>query len=568
MLLSIIRLRDFRCLANVEVELDRQVLLIGGNGTGKTSVMEAIDYVFGAGRRSYGFREDDLAAGADELVAEFEIRPDDKTTFTAEEHALFETHVDVDVDGREVVRVRVVAGLEDDGVFRSRGVFFKSDGAEDGLLDADTRAKVTFFYLPAARDAKHEFDDRGGLWSRLAGLLESADDPDKVETLTADAGRELVEAVLGADRLEQLASTVQAFVAVMYGTTPLDAELRATSIDFRTLLRRTELLLGPVGDLAPLEKQSTGLQSLALFGLFRAYLETAGGHLLAAGLEEPEIHLAPHVARSLIRLAAGAGHQVLFTSHAPAVSGMMKVPEIRVLRRPPTGTTVSAVSADLFDAEELARVHRDLRTSGTEFLFARSVLLCEGQSEIGGVPEFARKMGVEFDLIGSSIVSVNGGAFKPYMKLLGVDGFNIPYTVVSDNDGNLEALLKWLDELGLLPAGVDRTKPIGAPELKLLRDAGWFAWSAVDLETYLVDEGGYAHFEAASDFLYGAGHLEHFRAGLPAGTDDAETIRQYAKRGKGVRKPELAAETASRFTSVPTEMKDLIEYVANLATTV
>lgn len=567
MQLSRIRLRGYRCMRDVTVTLGKRTLLIGGNGAGKTSLLEAIDKVFGAGRRSHGFREQDLAPGTSEMKVDLELRPDDVSTFTPEEHALFETHVDVDDRGDELVLVRVVASFEDDGVFRSRGTYMKCDGDEDGALDVATRAALGFFYLPSARDARREFEDRAGLWSRLTSLLEAAHDPDRLAELTAEAGRELVGAVLGADRLDDIAGTVQQFVSAMYDATDVEAELRATAIDFRTLLRRTSLVVGRGQDLVPLAEHSTGLQTLALFGLFRAFLDTAGGHLLAAGLEEPEIHLAPHVARSLVELATDTAGQVLLTSHSPSITNVVPVVDIRVLRGSEMGTLAKAIEPGLFDDEELARLHRELRTVGTEFLFARAVLLCEGPSEQGALPEFAAKVGTDLDRLGVSVLPVGGGGFRPYLKLLGDRGFDIPHAVICDNDQTLTKLLRVLRDLDLLPDGVDEGTPLDRDEHERLRFSGYFAWPSGDFETYLVEEGGYEFFEEASNFLYGNGHLSRFRERVIVdGVDDvdADVIRRYTKLRR-VRKPELAAECAARFSFVPDDVSALVEYVVGLA---
>ncbi len=568
MFLSRIRMRDYRCHASVDITLGQRTLLIGGNGAGKTSVLEAIDKVLGAGRRNYGFREQDLAPGADELQIDLEIRPDDGLTFTAAEHGLFETHVDVEDDVREVVRVRAIAGFEDDGVFRSRGVFVKADGNADGNFDQATRSLLNFFFLPAARDARREFDDRAGLWSRLTDLLEAAHDPARLDTLTSAAGQELVGAVLGEDRLNELGSTVQRFVSTMYGDTNLEAELRATAVDFRSLMRGTSLVVGRAGQLVPLTEHSTGVQTLALFGLFRAFLDTAGGHLVATGLEEPEIHLAPHVARSLVALASESGHQVILTSHSPAISDAVPIGEVRVLRRTTVGTVARALDGDLFDSEELARIQRELRSVGTEFLFSRAVLLCEGASERGALPEFGRKHGVDLDLTGVSVLSIGGSGFGPYLKLLGPSGFDIPHVVVCDNDAALAKLVQTLDQLGRLPENVSSKDALDANSLALLRSAGFFSWTTGDLERYLVGAGGYPFFEEAADFLYGAGDLARFRASkVSEGVvdDDSEIIGRYVNLRR-IRKPELAAECAARFIGVPAEVGRLLEFVQELTT--
>lgn len=557
----------YRCLDGLSISFDRTTVLIGGNGAGKTSVLEAIDKVFGVGRRSYGFREEDLAPGTAQLKVVFEIRPDDDETFSQEEHALFETHVDLDDSNSEVVCIAATAGFDEDGVFRSHGHFRKADGAEDGAFDAATRSQLAFFYLPATRDAQREFDDRGGLWGRLAGLLESAHDGDLLETLTAEAGRDLVSAVLGQKRLDDLATTVSKFVAPMYGQAPVAAELRATSIDFRTLLRQTSLVLGQEGALTPLEHHSTGLQTLALFGLFRAYLQTSSGHLLASGLEEPEVHLSPHVTRALIALATEEGDQVIFTTHSPAVSDRMKIGEVRLLRRAASKSVAREVPAGLFTAEEGARLQRELRTVGTEFLFARAALLCEGPSEGGALPEFASKMGLDLDRLGISVLPVGGGGFRPYLQLLGPSALDLPHAVVCDNDLTLDRLAKVLGQLGRLPDGVQQDVALGATQLEALRVAGYFAWAEGDLEAHLVAQGGYPAFTQAATFLYGPGDLETFRAariaeGVP--DDDATILALYTKQRK-VRKPELAAEAARNFTAVPEPVERVLNHVVLLA---
>jgi putative ATP-dependent endonuclease of OLD family len=561
-----IRLRNFRCLRDVTLTFGGHRVLIGGNGTGKTSVLEAVDKVFGVGRKNYGFVEEDLAAGTDQLEIDVTLRPDDGATFTTEEHALFETHVDLDPEGNELVSVRVTAGVEDDGAFRTHGLFVKSDGEEDGFLDRETRAAIGFFYLPAVRDAQREFGDRGGLWSRLAALLESADDPNRVASLTAVAGRELVGAVLGDERLADLATTVESFVGVMPGER-LKAELRATSVDFRALLRQTDLSIGQTDRMVPLARHSTGLQTLALFGLFRAYLETSGGYLLAAGLEEPEVHLAPHVARSLVKHASTPGSQLILTTHSPAITGSVSVMDVTLLRATANGTEARSLPDGLYDVEQLARMQRELRTVGTEFLFARAVLLCEGPSELGALPEFADRLGTELDILGVSVLPVGGGGFEPYIKLLGSTGFNIPFVVLCDNDLTLRKLVGRLDALGMLPTEVDPSGALNAKDLARLRAAGIFAWTAGDLEAYLLSEGGYLAFERAADFLYGVGHLAAFRTRQIAGgvaDDDGTIITAYTKL-RGIRKPELAAETARRFDHVPAEVERVIRFVAGLA---
>ena len=57
------RVRDFRSLANIEVDLGDLTVLIGANNAGKTSFLDALFAAIGAGRKSLGADDVRLAAG-------------------------------------------------------------------------------------------------------------------------------------------------------------------------------------------------------------------------------------------------------------------------------------------------------------------------------------------------------------------------------------------------------------------------------------------------------------------------------------------------------------------------
>jgi predicted ATP-dependent endonuclease of OLD family len=73
----------------------------------------------------------------------------------------------------------------------------------------------------------------------------------------------------------------------------------------------------------------------------------------------------------------------------------------------------------------------------SDMLFARSVILVEGQSELFALPSFARKLGYTLDKSGISIVCTNGkGNFKVYHQIL--DAFNVPHMIFGDGDGKVQ----------------------------------------------------------------------------------------------------------------------------------
>jgi putative ATP-dependent endonuclease of OLD family len=67
-----------------------------------------------------------------------------------------------------------------------------------------------------------------------------------------------------------------------------------------------------------------------------------------------------------------------------------------------------------------------------EILFARGVILVEGDAERFLVPEFAAKLEKPLDHLGITVCSVSGTNFQPYTKFL--CGLGIPFAVITDWD--------------------------------------------------------------------------------------------------------------------------------------
>lgn len=65
-------------------------------------------------------------------------------------------------------------------------------------------------------------------------------------------------------------------------------------------------------------------------------------------------------------------------------------------------------------------------------LFARGVLLVEGDAERFLIPAFAKTLDQPLDHLGITVCSVAGTNFQPYVKLL--SGLGIPFAVITDWD--------------------------------------------------------------------------------------------------------------------------------------
>src|SRR3546814_6494779 len=75
---------------------------------------------------------------------------------------------------------------------------------------------------------------------------------------------------------------------------------------------------------------------------------------------------------------------------------------------------------------------RYLDVTRAELVFARGIILVEGDAERFLIPAFAAASDISLDEHGISICSVSGTNFKPYAKLLSALG--IPFAVITDYD--------------------------------------------------------------------------------------------------------------------------------------
>lgn len=579
MYISEIRIENFRLFGSTEKAFVLPLnpgltALVGENDAGKTAVIDAIRLVLGTRDQDFlRIDPDDFhqATPNSERADQVAIR----LTFsglTAADRGAFSEFLTYETIGEAVETVLIITWMAKRNTKEgsSRRVLppeWRTGAMGDGpLLDLGARSLLTATYLRPLRDAERAMS--AGRGSRLSQILQHTkeirdtgsafdrhiDPPVDPKTLSVLGLGDYASYLFGeSEGIQQARKRLneEYLAPLSFANDKLSAEIgvagtQEDNFRLRQLLEKLELTLTGSAEADSHISRGLGSNNLLFMAceLLLLAAESDGFPLLL--IEEPEAHLHPQRQLRLMSFLQEqakkerADHQriqIIVTTHSPNLASDLHLDNIALIeggRAFPLckGKTKLSPSDYRF-------LERFLDVTKANLLFARAVMIVEGDAENILLPVLARLLGRDFHHHGVSVVNVGGLGLGRYARIFmrqdpETDGvINIPVACITDMDV-MPDLAPWI--VGKLEAG--QPVPVMPPSKRQWRIKADFPGNALEVrrinrrakasgqkvETFVADE-----WTLEYDLAYHGLGKQMYRAASLALADDRLNVGKAIK---------------------------------------
>ncbi len=443
-------------------------VLVGENGSGKTTIINALRLILRENEFSYmNINEDDFYVSLDKKYSAPDIRID--LTFeslTSDEQVTFLTWCDAGFNAQ--------LHLEVSSTPNRKGYYKKEiwgGSSKSSIFEEETFEYIDCIYLPPLRDAEEKLVN--GRKSRLAQLLkkqygenketlvQNVNDFNKKITSNTDKKYNEIETAktnINNKLMETLGNRLGQSVNLQFAETTFNKIVESIKMVFFPGIQQSD-----PDKFRDIVTNSLGYNNLLYIATVFAELELLKDNNMMTVLliEEPEAHLHPQLQVKFIKYLEEITQelkniQVIITSHSPVLASSVDIHNlIHVVED--SGKIITTSLRDIDLGESKSYLNRWLDVTKSTLLFSKGLILVEGISEAMLIPSFAKivlakhnkealndsKMLLPNSLeeAGVSTININGINFKHFIKLFsnfgdskGKDKLPILCAGITDND--------------------------------------------------------------------------------------------------------------------------------------
>jgi predicted ATP-dependent endonuclease of OLD family len=314
------------------------------------------------------------------------------------------------------------------GDFKEVKFNFEIDTAQYGIKiphQLSVAKEISFTFIQALRDVVSDFHDKRR--NPLLSLLKSKSGEIKESDYAPIIGlvNELnsgIETLPDVQKIrEDIKDTIKDTVGRTYSPSSLSIQ-SSLSEEADKLLQSLQLFIGE-----PDESYEGGIHELSLGGANLIFLtlklleykyqkskETFANFLI---IEEPEAHIHTHIQKTLFDNLDYSDTQIIYSTHSTHISEVSNVSNINILVKKQNHAEVYQPSTGL-KIENINKIQRYLDAIRSNLLFAKGVILVEGDAEEILIPLMVKKaIGISLDELGISLINIRSTGFENVAQL-------------------------------------------------------------------------------------------------------------------------------------------------------
>ena len=411
MKLLALSIRGFRGVQQADLRFGQHDVLVGPNGVGKSTIIDALSLVFGRIRLVRDLTEHDFYGSCPEATSRIRIvatlagfdgdDPERNDAWFREGRAVpkwwnsstgqMEPEPG---DHAETLCAQVAFAARfdlEELVVESIRYFHDDDDVEDPFLDDAVQHipmrlfdDIGYYVLPARRTWEAAASFASELFRKAVATVGGI--PAHTILQERDGLRAPAAPLEETAGLSPLVERINRQLAELFPVAPR-FQLRLTATDSESLLRAlVPHYAGSAGVPLPVGRHGMGLLSLQTFILLlelgRERVRMGKSFLFA--MEEPELHIPPGMQRRLISQAVSIAEQTICTSHSPRVAAYYPATAVQILDRNSArfaATPMLPAPLDRTATNARRKLFQDDRARLVEALMHHRVLIPEGRSE-------------------------------------------------------------------------------------------------------------------------------------------------------------------------------------------
>lgn len=503
MYIKTITISNFQCFAEEPtiINLEKDITcFVGNNGTGKSTIMHALQKIFGKTLLERNITKSDFhVSSPEDPIDNKQLYIDVIFQFSDSDEAEkpFFAFIYEDDKHNHYVRIRLEAEWTsneyDDEVssklywvLTKEYVEFGDDSELKVNVENYERRLIDFIYVPATRDAKCILSNN---MQKIIKEIEYYADITDIQRREIEAGsKELGDKIHKLPIINSIQDIINNIWESLHDNTLAHykkIKMEVVSSEFKDLVKLLKIKLGPseIDNFKTIDELSDGQISLLYLALALSLHDIELKHeqglldgakmqdrelpvLTIIALEEPENHLSPFYLSKIIDVIENKSKEYgivgLITSHSPnVVRRINKVEQIRFLRQfikaGDRQSSVTTIKLPENRSEDDYKFLNQAVLAHPELYFAKLVILGEGDSEEIVLPTVARKLGMNLDTSFVSFVKLGGRHVNHMWRLL--DELKIPYITLVDYDcGREGGGIKRVHDINVLLEKEDLTR--------------------------------------------------------------------------------------------------------------